>query len=294
MQEVPFWRQPGEPAPTTAAVHVVPYHRMAERCEMDANLMRSPRVQVRAQEVAAAKSRKPDEISPRGLPGIDDRHTLSVSRMSCDWLIHCQGIGIEVAPGHCRVLARDSARGDRGAQPPMSDVALGDDKEAGCLLIQPVNDPGPVRPAALGQVTTASHESVDEGPRPVAGSRMNHHPCRFIDDEKVVILVYNSDGDRLPHHFAALWLGHCYLNDVSGNGAVRCLFVCAVHGDAAGRDEGRPVRSGCAESLGNNQVQPTAGELAGGKSLRRRQPPPLAQPLGLAATGPSQAEPLRQ
>ncbi len=239
MQEVPFRRQARELAAAAAPVHIVAHHWMTDRREMDADLMRSPRVQVRAQEITTTKSRKPKKICPRCLPRIDDRHALSVSRISRDGLIHGQRVGIEVAPSHGGILACDPARGNRGAQASVSDIVLGHDEEAGRLLIEPVDDAGSVRAASLRQVTTAAHQSVDECPRPVAGRRMDHHPGRFIHHEKIIVLMHDGNGDRFPNHFATFGLWHGHLNDVSGAGTVRRLFVRAVHGYVASSHKGR-------------------------------------------------------
>ncbi len=263
MQEVPFRRQAREPAAAAAAVHVIANHRMTDRREMDADLMRSPRVQVRAQEVTTAKSRKPKKICPRCLSRIDDRHTLSVSRMSRDGLIHGQRVGIEVAPSHGRILTRDPARGNRSAQAPVSDIVLGHDEETGRLLIEPVDYAGSVRAASLRQVTTAAHQSVDECPRPIAGRRMDHHPRGLVHHEKIIVLMHDGHGHRLPDHFAAFGLWHSHLDDVSGNGAVRRLFLRAVHGDVPSSHKGRGPGSGTAQPRGYNQIEPVAGNIAG-------------------------------
>lgn len=51
-------------------------------------LVRPSRVEVRTQKVGAGEARKTAEIRACALPCTDDCHPLSVSRISCNWLVH--------------------------------------------------------------------------------------------------------------------------------------------------------------------------------------------------------------
>ena len=66
VQKMPTGRKPGDPPSLTAAVRVVTHYWVSDRREMNANLMGSPGVQFRTQQLSRSKASKPHKI--RGRP----------------------------------------------------------------------------------------------------------------------------------------------------------------------------------------------------------------------------------
>ena len=88
VQEVPFWRKHRQASPAAAAVRVVTDNRVADRCEMHPDLVRSPSKKVRPQEIGAGEASKSEKIRACMLSCSDDCHTLSVSRIACNGFVH--------------------------------------------------------------------------------------------------------------------------------------------------------------------------------------------------------------
>ena len=88
VQEMSLWRKRRQTSPAAATVHIVADHRVTYRREVHPDLMRPSGVQVRAKQVRAREARKPAKIRACVLPCTDDCHTLPVSRVARDWLVH--------------------------------------------------------------------------------------------------------------------------------------------------------------------------------------------------------------
>ncbi len=115
-------------------------------------------------------------------------------------------------------------------QPLMRAVSLCRHHDAGCVLVQPVNDAGAHHPANAGQAVAAMRQqSIDQRPVRLAGPRMHHKPCRLVEDNQMVILKQDVQRDILPlwRRIADRWQHE----PIAGPGAHRCRRVghsCAV------------------------------------------------------------------
>ncbi len=88
--------------------------------------------------------------------------------------------------------------GELLAQALVRAVVLGDDHQARCIAIQPVNDARPALAADAGKTLTAmGDEGVDQRACPVAGSGMNDKPGGLVDDDEVIILIDHGKRDGL-------------------------------------------------------------------------------------------------
>src|SRR5687767_12767689 len=98
VQEMPPGRESDEPAATATTVRVIADHRMPNRREMHANLVRAARVQMRAQQIGGIEARETDEIRPRRAAGGDDGHPLAIARIARERLVDRQPIDLEMPP----------------------------------------------------------------------------------------------------------------------------------------------------------------------------------------------------
>ena len=179
-----------EPSGSAAAVRVVAHYRMADRREVDANLMRATRVQVRAQKIRRVEPSKPHEVRPRSSPSTDDCHTLSVSRVTSDRTVDCQTVLIEMPPREHRVSADDPSRRNRSAERPVRSIGFGDEQQTRRVLVEPMDQTFAPGAAAFCQRTTASHERINERSAPVTRRGMHDHAGRLVHGEHIVILKY--------------------------------------------------------------------------------------------------------
>src|SRR5690348_15733608 len=140
VQEVSTRGQLHEPAPSAPTIRVVADDRMSDRREVHANLMRAPGMEVRPQQISRVEARQPGEVRPRRPSLTDDRHALSVSRVARDRLLDREAILVEVPPRKRRIATDDAPCLELSAQYAMRPIALRDEEQAGCLLVQPMND----------------------------------------------------------------------------------------------------------------------------------------------------------
>ena len=196
MQELsPRWK--GHESPRAApAVRVVPHDRMTDRREVDTNLMRTTRVQVCAQQIRRVEPSEPHEVRPCSSPSTDDRHALSVSRVTRDGTIDRQAILIDVSPGENRVPADDSPSGECGTKGPMRAIGLGDEQQSRRVLVEPVDQTLASGTAAFRERTASTFERVDESASPMTGRRMHDHPGRFVHNQNVVIFKHYIELNR--------------------------------------------------------------------------------------------------
>jgi hypothetical protein len=83
----------------------------------------------------------------------------------------------------------------------VSGVVLCCHYDPGGAFIQPMNDPRPHDTAYPGQVPAMVQQGVDECPCIVALGRVYNHVSRFVDDDKVSVLVKDSQRDIFSQNF---------------------------------------------------------------------------------------------
>ena len=79
----------------------------------------------------------------------------------------------------------------------MRPVGLGDHQEAARILVEAVHDPRPHHPADAGKARAAMrNEGIDQGSGLVPRRGMDDQAGRLVDDDEVVVLVDDVEGDR--------------------------------------------------------------------------------------------------
>lgn len=83
-----------------------------------------------------------------------------------------------------------------GCQSVMRAVGFGDDQQAGCVLVNPVNNPRPAFAADTGQAVGAmSQQRVHQRSRRRARRGMHNHSRRFVDHKQIRVLMDNIQRD---------------------------------------------------------------------------------------------------
>ena len=204
MQEVTFGRQPCQTPSAAAAVGVISDHWVAHRREMHPDLVRPTGKEMRAQQISAGEAGEAAKIRPGLLTSTDDCHTLPVSWVARDWLVHRESIGSEVPPRHGSVAPSDPPGGDSGAEPAVRNLGFGDYQQAGGFLIQPVNQASSLRATPLREFFAPANEGVDQGPAPVTRRRMDNHARDLVDDQQVGVLEDDQEGNLLALHLTVV------------------------------------------------------------------------------------------
>src|SRR5678809_212437 len=94
----------------------------------------------------------------------------------------------------------------------MRALRLRDEQEAGCLLIQPMDDTRARLVSVWGTHVAATEQRVHQSAGPVTRSGMHHHTGRLVDDEQRLVLVYDRDIYLLWQNLT-LWSGRQYHRD---------------------------------------------------------------------------------
>ena len=130
----------------------------------------------------------------------------------------------------------------------MGSILFGDDHDTRGVLVQPVHHPRPFLAADGGKRPGPGFEMVqqgiDQGARPIAGSRMDHHAGLFIQDQQCVIFIENFKGNGLGLNVERFRPGDPEHDDVAGPDFVTGLGGLPVNGDVAVEDQSPENGSG--------------------------------------------------
>ena len=122
----------------------------------------------------------------------DDRHLLALARVAADRRV--DRARARVGPPQTRARYSRSSDpsavvGEQGGEALVGGVGLGDDQQAGGVLVEPVDDAGPPDPADPRQAGAAmGDQRVDQRAVRMARRRMDDEAGRLVDDDQVLVL----------------------------------------------------------------------------------------------------------
>lgn len=95
-------------------------------------------------------------------------------------------------------------------QATMRRVILGHHDGPRGVLVQPMHDPRPLDPPDAGELGTMGQKRIDEGTRSIAWAGMHHHARSLVDHQKMLVLIEDSEGNRLRQHTRGFgrWQAH--------------------------------------------------------------------------------------
>lgn len=127
-----------------------------------------------------------------------DCHLLPVFRIAADIAADFTLRGVGNATHHGQIGAFHTVIGKLFGQGGMGDVSLGGHHKATGILIETVDDAGPLDSADARQgIAAMSEKSIDQSAVRVAGCGMHNQPRRFVDDDELVIFVNHMKGNVL-------------------------------------------------------------------------------------------------
>jgi hypothetical protein len=255
VEEVPLGRKSGHTTSSAPSIHVVAHDRMADRREMNADLVSPSGMEMRTKKVPRVEPGKAYEVGLGRPTLIDDCHALPVSWITSDRLLDREGVRGEVPPCHDGVPASDPAGGQSRAQEAVCPVRLGDDQQPGGLLIQAMHHSRPLGVALRGKTSASAQQSVYQSPGPVSRRRMHYHARRFVDHEQPLILVNDADRDVFAGNRPLFHLGDLDPDDFSRLGTVAGFLAPPIDQYVALRDQSRRLRTREFGPLGNKQIE---------------------------------------
>src|SRR5437016_13230470 len=98
VQEVPLGRKSGHTTSSAPAIHVIAHDRMADRREMNADLVSPSGMEMGTKKIPRIEPSKAYEVGLGRPTLIDDCHALPVSRIAGDWPVGREGARRRVGP----------------------------------------------------------------------------------------------------------------------------------------------------------------------------------------------------
>src|SRR4029077_817866 len=127
VQEVPLGRKSGHTTSSAPSIHVIAHDRMADRREMNADLVSPSGMEMGTKKVPRIEPSKACDVGLGRPTLIDDCHALPVSGVAGYRLVDRERVRRKVTPGHDRIAAGDPSGGNGRAQKSVGSVGLGHD-----------------------------------------------------------------------------------------------------------------------------------------------------------------------
>ena len=137
----------------------------------------------------------------------------------------------------------------------MRAVGFGDDEEPRGLLVEAMNHAGPLRVAGVRYAAAPPQQGVHEGPRPVAGSRVNYHSSGLVHYQQRLVFKDDADGDVFAGDGPLLHFGDNNADDLARLGSVARFFTPAVDQDVSLGNQSGCLGSRELGTLGNKEVE---------------------------------------
>ncbi len=209
-----------------------------------------------------------------GGPGIGifaaDRFLLAVGGVIADGFIDHVAIAVGDADDEGEILLLNFARFELGCEGIVRLVVFGDDDDAACFAVEPVDDSGAGGAAAGAELAEVVGEGAGESAFPMPLGGMHDHAGSFVDDDDRIVFI--KDVKRNVLRLGALaWRGNLVDDDhIARLESERCFARGVVDTHVAGVD--RAAQRGAAERgklLGEKYVQPAAGLIGSDRETLR-------------------------
>ena len=158
------------------------------------------------------------------------RHAQSVFRVAPDVAYYCALVLWEWSPNQCVVQTSRGMIEELLAKRGLGFGCLGNDEKSAGVFVDTVHESylGVVRVIAR-VVFQMPCQCVDQGAAKVTTSGMHHHAGWLVDEQQLVVFVYNIQGNLLRYYFPiAFWAVEHQCDDVSGLNLVVALYGFAI------------------------------------------------------------------
>src|SRR5438270_336063 len=184
-------------APLRTGVDRIADDGMADRFEMDADLVRAAGAENAADHRGMAKLLDHFEIGDGVAAAGDDGHALAVARIARDRRVDRAARLRWSSVNDGQILFAHGLGRPRGGEFAMRRVVLRDHHHAARVFVEPVDDSGTKLAANSAEIAHVKQKRVDERAVGVAGGGMDHHSGRFVDDHKIAVFKKNRERNLL-------------------------------------------------------------------------------------------------
>jgi hypothetical protein len=164
-------------------VHFVAQDRVADRMEMDSNLVGSPRKNLAKNQSPPPGVLNDFELGVRRPAAVDHGHFLTLHWMATDRLDNFAGRLGKSASAQGQIKFLNFSSGKLVAQAQVRKVVLGNYEAATGVLVEPVDHARSKLTADSAQVRDLMQQGVNQRAGLHARSGVNRHPSRFVDDQ---------------------------------------------------------------------------------------------------------------
>ena len=223
---------------------------------MHANLMRAARVQRAFDECAGVERVEHAVVGARGAATFadEDGHFFSMNRMSPDCAFDPAALLAEISRGNREIDFRDFPPGELPRERAVRDIVFRGDETAARLLVESVDDAGPLFAADAGKAFAVVKERVDERAVPVAGGGMHDETGGFVEHDEIAVFKEHVERDVLGFggRGSGWRLGD---GDVVADAQLCAgLDLAAIHQDVAGLHEILNARAGEKRDAGGEEL----------------------------------------
>ena len=255
VEEMPLGRKSGHTTSSAPSIHVVAHDRMADRREMNADLMSPSGMEMRTKKVPRVEPGKAYEVGLGRPTFIDDCHALPVSWITSYRLVDRHAVAGEMTPCHHCVPPDDTPGGYGRAQQTVRAIRLGDDQQPGGLLVEAVDHTRPLGLSLGGKCAPAAQQRVYEGPAPVPRRGMNDHTGGLVHHQQGLVFVDDADGNVFPGDRPFLDSGDLDPDYLARFRAVAGLFAPPIDQYMPQGDKSRGLGTRELSALGNKQIE---------------------------------------
>ena len=284
-----FRRQKGGFGAESAAIDLVAHDRMADRGQMDPNLVGPAGFQPAGHKarhrrlgffwlsgLADPSGSRPTRKALQHLPmgdrlaaALAHRHAVAGFWVAVDRLVEDAVGAIGRAPNEGEIAPLErfvglAMIGELRRQRLVRAVVLRHHHDAGGVLVEAMDDAGAALAADAGKAVAAmGDQRIDQGAGPVAGGGMHDEIAGFVDDDDVVVLVNHAKRDGLGRGLGRLRRRHVDRDGGAGiDPVIGIADRAAVERDGAGLDQRLEPRPGqLGDMAGEHAVEPFAGFL---------------------------------
>ena len=246
-----------------AAVDGIAADRMADVLHVHANLMGAAgeNVHIHQRHAAAGCEHRPfgDGFAAFGI----DRHLLAVLFAAGNGGLNAAVLLSEGAVHQRAVVLFHQAVQQLLAQRQLGGVILGDQQQAGGILVQPVDDARAQLAADASQAVQMMQQGVDQRAVLIAGGGMHHHAAGLHHHSQVAVLVEDGEGNVLCLGNGWSGRGHRQADGLAGLGLQgRLGFNLAVYGHLMILHQGGNAAAGQAGDVCQQHVDAAAVAVA--------------------------------
>ncbi len=194
--------------------------------KMNANLVRPAGLQPAGEEarhrlaVGADVALDHLPVRHRFAAALADGALLARMRVAVEWGVDGAARTLGRTPDQRQIVALDRALalvGELIAEPAMGAVVLGHHHQAGGVLVEPMNDAGPLDAADPGQAVAAmGDQRVDQRAAGMPRRRVHDEARRLVEHDQRIVLVDDVERDCLGRGLCRLGLGQRHSNNVAG------------------------------------------------------------------------------